>query len=74
MSNSEAAPAADPASAPVAIPHQTLLQLFVRFLRCGCLAWGGPVVQIGMLRHDLVEEERWISPQQVNRVLALAWI
>lgn len=53
------------------IPHQTYLKLFLRFLRFGLLAWGGPVAQIAMIRHELVEEEKWISPQRFNRVLAV---
>jgi chromate transporter len=54
-----------------AIPTQSLWSLFVRFLRFGALAWGGPVAQIGMLRHALVDTERWISSAEFNRVLAL---
>jgi chromate transporter len=46
-------------------------QLFLRFLRFGLLAWGGPVAQIAMLRQELVEEEEWISPERFNRVLAV---
>jgi chromate transporter len=46
-------------------------QLFVRFLRFGLLAWGGPVAQIAMLRQELVEEQRWVSRTRFNRVLAV---
>lgn len=53
------------------IPHESFLRLFLRFLRFGALAWGGPVAQIGMIRHELVEQERWISKEQFNRVLAV---
>lgn len=35
------------------------------------LAWGGPVAQIAMIRHELVDEERWITSARFNRVLAL---
>jgi chromate transporter len=52
-------------------PHESLARLFLRFLRFGALAWGGPVAQIGMLRQELVERERWISPARFNRVLAV---
>lgn len=48
-----------------------LLQLFLRFLRFGLLAWGGPVAQIAMIKRELVEEERWISPARFNRLLAV---
>ncbi|HET6435032.1 MAG TPA: chromate efflux transporter [Xanthomonadaceae bacterium] len=47
------------------------MQLFLRFLRFGALAWGGPVAQIAMIRHELVDQERWISSAQFNRVLAV---
>jgi chromate transporter len=49
----------------------TLLAIFVRFLRFGFLAWGGPVAQIGMIKRELVEEERWIEPSRFNRLLAI---
>ena len=50
---------------------QSFLKLFLRFLRFGCLAWGGPVAQIAMIRKELVEEEQWISREQFNRALAV---
>ena len=58
-------------SAPHAVPAESFGRLFLRFLRFGSLAWGGPVAQIGMIRHELVEQERWISEEQFNRVLAV---
>jgi chromate transporter len=53
------------------IPDLSYGQLFLRFLRFGLLAWGGPVTQIAMLRQELVEEEGWISKARFNRVLAV---
>jgi chromate transporter len=55
----------------VGYPQEPWLKLFLRFLRFGALAWGGPVAQIGMIRQELVDEERWISSAQFNRVLAV---
>lgn len=52
-------------------PPMSHWQLFVRFLKFGLLAWGGPVAQIGMLRRELVDEERWISSERFNKVLAV---
>jgi chromate transporter len=49
----------------------SLFQLFLKFLRFGFLAWGGPVAQIAMIRQELVEAEKWISPEKFNRVLAV---
>lgn len=52
-------------------PQTTYLQLFLRFLRFGFLAWGGPVAQIAMLRQELVDDEHWISSERFNRALAV---
>ena len=52
-------------------PTLTLIRLFLKFLRFGCLAFGGPIAQIGMIRHALVEEDRWISSERFNRLLAV---
>jgi chromate transporter len=49
----------------------SLAAIFRRFLRFGCLAWGGPVAQIAMIKRELVEEERWIEPSRFNRLLAI---
>ena len=54
-----------------AVPREPWLRLFLRFLRFGALAWGGPVAQIAMIRQELVDEERWIGSAQFNRVLAV---
>lgn len=56
---------------PPALSH---LGLFLRFLRFGLLAFGGPVAQIAMIRRDLVDDERWISSAHFNRLLAVLQI
>lgn len=53
------------------IPYESYGRLFRRFLRFGLLAWGGPVAQIGMIRQELVDEERWVSNVRFNRVLSV---
>ena len=53
------------------VPPEPLGALFLRFLRFGSLAWGGPVAQIAMIRKELVDEDRWISRDQFNRTLAV---
>ncbi len=55
----------------VAVPEQSYAQIFLRFLKFGLLAWGGPVAQIAMIRQELVEEERWVTKERFNRVLAV---
>lgn len=53
------------------IPPQSYPDIFLRFLKFGFLAWGGPFAQIAMIRQELVEEEKWISPERFNRVLSV---
>jgi chromate transporter len=61
-----------PLSRPIlTIPHESYPKLFWRYLRFGVLAWGGPVAQIAMIRQEMVEEEKWITPERFNRVLAV---
>jgi chromate transporter len=48
-----------------------VLAIFARFLRFGLFAFGGPVAQIAMLRHELVDEERWVTGERFNRLLAV---
>lgn len=52
-------------------PRLSLTALFLKFLRFGFLAFGGPVAQIAMIRRALVDEERWISSSRFNRLLAV---
>ncbi len=52
-------------------PSPSLGALFLRFLRFGVLAFGGPFAQIDMIRRECVEEEHWISPEEFRRALAV---
>ena len=58
-------------SATIAGRAVPLSEIFRRFIRFGFTAWGGPAVQIAALRHELVDEQRWISSERFNRVLAV---
>lgn len=53
------------------VPPLSLAGLFRRFLGFGLRAWGGPVAQLGMLKAELVDEERWVSPERFHRALAV---
>lgn len=55
----------------VKAPAEPYGKLFLRFLRFGSLAWGGPVAQIDMIRQELVAEGKWISPAHFKRLLAI---
>ncbi|HEU4650298.1 MAG TPA: chromate efflux transporter [Croceibacterium sp.] len=56
---------------PASPPALSLTALFLRFLRFGFLAFGGPIAQIAMIRQALVDEERWIASARFNRLLAV---
>ena len=58
-------------SEPAQPPRLSLPRLFVRFLRFGLVAWGGPAAQIAMLRQELVERERWVDEDRFRRALAV---
>ncbi len=64
-------PAEDFSNVEPGAPREGRGRIFRRFLRFGLLAWGGPVAQIAMIRRELVEEERWVSPERFNRTLAV---
>ncbi|HYJ20708.1 MAG TPA: chromate efflux transporter [Solirubrobacterales bacterium] len=50
---------------------EPLGSIFLRFLRFGLLAWGGPAAQIAMIKHECVDEEKWISESSFKRLLAV---
>src|SRR5215212_11765047 len=77
LSDSNSASQSTAITPPAATEHiragldESLLKLFLRFLKFGSLAWGGPVAQIAMIRQELVTEEKWVTPQHFNRVFAM---
>lgn len=50
---------------------ESLRAIFIRFLKFGCLAWGGPAAQIAMIKRECVDEERWISEVAFRKQLAV---
>jgi len=64
--NATLSPAPDPPS-----HRDTPWSIFVRFLRFGCLAWGGPAAQIAMIKQECVDEERWVSERTFTKTLAV---
>jgi chromate transporter len=45
--------------------------LFLRFLKLGALAWGGPAPQIAMIKHECVDQEGWVDEETFRRTLAV---
>jgi chromate transporter len=56
---------------PVESGHDPLWSLFVRFLKFGLLAWGGPAAQISMISKECVEQEHWVSEETFRKTLAV---
>ena len=48
-----------------------LRSIFIRFLKFGLLAWGGPAAQIAMIKRECVDEEHWISEASFKKLLAV---
>jgi chromate transporter len=45
--------------------------IFLRFLKFGALAWGGPAAQIAMIKRECVDEEGWVSGESFAKTLAV---
>ena len=51
--------------------HEPPLSIFVRFLKFGLLAWGGPAAEIAMIKRECVDEEHWVSEETFKKTLAV---
>ncbi len=45
--------------------------IFVRFLKFGALAWGGPAAQIEMIKHECVDDLGWVDEETFKKTLAV---
>src|ERR671931_938484 len=45
--------------------------IFIRFLKFGALAWGGPAAQIAMIKRECVDDEGWVSEETFRKTLAV---
>ena len=52
-------------------PKDPPIALFLRFLKFGCLAWGGPAAQIAMISRECVYEEGWVDEESFRKTLAV---
>jgi chromate transporter len=58
-------------TAPPSGGEESRASIFIRFLKFGCLAWGGPAAQIAMIKHECVDEEGWIDEATFKKLLAV---
>ena len=45
--------------------------IFLRFLKFGALAWGGPAAQIAMIKQECVDQEQWVDEETFKKTLAV---
>src|SRR5215212_7629552 len=57
--------------APSPKTHDSPGSIFIRFLKFGALAWGGPAAQIAMIKRECVDEEGWVSEESFKKTLAV---
>jgi chromate transporter len=55
----------------VAAESESRLSIFLRFLKFGALAWGGPAAQIAMIKRECVDEEGWTDEESFKKLLAV---
>ena len=51
--------------------REPLGRLFLRFLKFGALAWGGPAAQIAMIKRECVDQEGWVDEETFKKALAV---
>jgi chromate transporter len=53
-------------------PAPSLKQFTLYFLRLGAVGFGGPIALAGYMQKELVEERKWITPDEYKEGLALS--
>jgi chromate transporter len=51
--------------------HDSRAAIFLRFLKFGALAWGGPAAQIAMVKRECVDELGWVPEGTFKKTLAV---
>jgi len=51
---------------------QTLLSLFISFCLIGIGAYGGGLVTIPLIQHEVTENHDWLSQEEIGRIVAIA--
>lgn len=51
--------------------HDSPGSMFLRFLRFGGVAWGGPAAQIALIKQECVDQEGWVSEESFKKTLAV---
>ena len=67
----ESSPGRRSSRLPRTMPPDSPRSIFLRFLKFGALAWGGPAAQIAMIKRECVDEEGWVSEETFKKTLAV---
>ena len=59
-------------AAPQGRRRPSVIDIALYFLRLGALGFGGPVALANHMRADLVDDRRWLSPQEYDEGLTIA--
>ena len=60
-----------PPPSPLPLPRPGLGEVFLRFLKLGCIAFGGPVAHIGFFEEEFVRRRRWLGAEEFADLMAL---
>src|ERR1700756_3123753 len=47
-------------------------EVFLAFLKLGCLSFGGPIAHLGYFRTEFVERRGWLTDESFAEIVALA--
>ncbi len=51
---------------------QTLSSLFISFCLIGIGAYGGGLVTVPLIQHEVTEDHDWLTPEEMGRIVAIA--
>jgi chromate transporter len=52
-------------------PNASVVEVFLRFLRLGCISFGGPIAHIGYFRNEFVLRLRWLDEAVFAEIVGL---
>lgn len=53
------------------VPHGSVLEVFLAFLKLGLTSFGGPVAHLGYFRTEFVERRKWLDDKNYSDLVAL---
>ncbi len=53
-------------------PQKILLQIFIIFLKIGAFTFGGGLAMLPLVKQEIVDHRKWVSPQEFVDIVAVA--